>query len=116
MKISAINTFNKIKNINFSKPTSTPVAFKQGMDIFTKESKYIGVDLPSKILSKRKFEISDYKSLSTELGKSIFENEDLDKENRELKKEIQNLKEEIKKISEEKNKCNFPITYLWKNN
>ena len=36
MKISAINTINTIKNINFSKPTSTPVAFKQGMDIFTR--------------------------------------------------------------------------------
>lgn len=57
-------------------------------------------ELLKKELETQKF---NYKSLSTELGKSIFENEDLDKENRELKKEIENLKEEMKKISEENN-------------
>lgn len=59
MKISAINT---IKNITFSKTVSNPVSFKQGQDIFVKSS-------PTKtfkqiIENKRKFDISDYKSLS----------------------------------------------------
>ena len=35
---------------------------------------------------------SSYKQLSSELGQSIFECEDLDKENRKLKKEIKKLK------------------------
>lgn len=41
---------------------------------------------------------SRYKTLSTELGQSIFENEDLDLENRKLKKEIEELEEEIKRL------------------
>ena len=41
---------------------------------------------------------SSYKQLSSELGQSIFECEDLDKENRKLKKENEELKKEIKKL------------------
>ena len=61
MRISPINT---IKNIYFQqKVQSNPIAFKQGFDIFTHETKSPEIDLPYRVLRKRKFEISDYKSL-----------------------------------------------------
>ena len=47
---------------------------------------------------------SSYKQLSSELGRSIFECEDLEKENRKFKKENEDLKreiEELKKFKEE---------------
>ncbi len=58
-------------------------------------------DILKKELEQQKF---NYKKLSTELGQSIFECEDLEKENRKLKQEIETLKEEIsqlKKFKEE---------------
>ena len=60
MKISAINT---IKNITFSKTVKNPVSFKQGQDIFVRSSKKSPKTFEEIINNKRKFEISDYKSL-----------------------------------------------------
>lgn len=63
MKISAINT---IKNITLPKITTQNVTFKQSMDIFVHKNKEAKIELPQEIKNKRKFEIPDYKSLSTE--------------------------------------------------
>ena len=58
MKISAINT---IKNNYFTQ--NRPVSFKQGQDIFVRSSKKSPKTFEEIINNKRKFEISDYKSL-----------------------------------------------------
>lgn len=55
-----------------------------------KENEYL-----KKELETQKY---NYKSLSSELGQSIFKCEDLDLENRKLKKEIEELKEEIEEL------------------
>ena len=59
MKISAINT---IKNNYFTQ--NRPVSFKQGQDIFVRSSKKSPKTFEEIAQSKRKFDISDYKSLS----------------------------------------------------
>ena len=41
---------------------------------------------------------NNYKQVSAELRRSIFEAEDLDDENRKLKKKIANLEEEIEEL------------------
>ena len=45
----------------------------------------------------------NYKSLSSELGQSIFKCEDLDQENRKLKRKIDDQKEELNELKEELN-------------
>lgn len=54
---------------------------------------------------------SNYKRLSSELGQSIFENEDLDMENRKLKREIEELKEENKKLKAFKEEVESSTSY-----
>lgn len=77
---------------------------KQEINSLKKENEIL-----KKELEEQKF---SYKKLSSELGQSIFECEDLDLKNRRLKKENAELKEEIeelKKFREEVESSN-----LWK--
>ena len=72
MKISPINT---IKNISFQqRMQNNQIAFKQGLDIFCRKTESPKIDLPHKISRKRKFEISDYKSLKPEQIEKIKAN------------------------------------------
>jgi len=74
---------------------------------WTKDEELAYLRMENEFLKKQLEEQkSSYKQLSSELGQSIFECEDLDKENRKLKKENEELKKEIKKLKTFKDKLN----------
>ncbi len=64
----------------------------------------------NEILKKQVTDLKfNYKQLSTELGQSIFECEDLEKENRTLKKDKKELEEEITELRKE-----IESSIIWK--
>lgn len=65
MKIQAINTYNPIKKLSFSKKVDNPVSTKLGSDVFIREIEVIK-ELPARIKNSRKFDISTFNKLSNE--------------------------------------------------